>query len=95
MMRIFFSEKLKSLAELMQGSKRNLKESSLLEINYKTMVEPNGKCAQKIPVLVDWFITNFDNFQLEIFLNLTHPVYVSSEEERDQISIRVNNPHLF
>ena len=32
---------------------------------------------------------------MEIFLNLTNPVYVSSSEVQDEIKVRITNPYIF
>ena len=91
-MKIYFSEKLKSLDELMQGTKRSLKED-FLEITYVSHQE--GNCTPLRPALVDWYISKFTNYQLEVFLNFTNPLFVSSSEVQDEISVRVKNPYVF
>ena len=92
MMEIFFSERLKSLAELQFTYKRELSED-ILEIVYINNQE--GNCVPQTPKLDEWFITKFDSDKLEIFLNITNQEYVSSSDLQDELRIRVKNPYLF
>ena len=79
------------MLDLMNNNKRMLTEN-FLEISYEA--QENG-CTTIIPELIDWFITEFENDYMKIFLNLTNPVYVSSSDVADQVNIRVVEPMFF
>ena len=63
-----------------------------LEITY--VGEANG-CTAITPELEEWFITSFENNKIEIFLNFTNPIYVSSSDEKDEIRVKVKEPFIF
>lgn len=57
-MTINFSEKLKSLIDLLNENKRMLKED-FIEITYETI--DNG-CTSIVPELIDWYVISFENY---------------------------------
>ena len=77
LMQILFSEELKSLADLKSENHRLLKED-FLDVKFTSNLE--GGCSPLTPSLVDWYVTRFDNDQMELFLNISNPIYVSSSE---------------
>ena len=52
-------------------------------------------CTSIRPELQDWNVILFDNYKIEIFLNFTNPVYVSSSDDQDELQIRVKEPLFF
>ena len=63
-----------------------------LEIKYTSNIDG---CTTIRPDLQDWSIITFDNYKMEIFLNFSNPVYVSSNDLQDELIIRVKEPFLF
>jgi hypothetical protein len=55
----------------------------------------DSECAVRTPELVDWYVISFENDKMKVFLNMTNPVYVSSSDVQDLISIRVIEPLFF
>jgi len=43
----------------------------------------------KIPELLNWKIEKFLSTHMIFRINLSHPLYVSSSEDRDELTIRV------
>ena len=52
-------------------------------------------CTSIRPKLQDWNVILFDNYKMEIFLNFSNPVYVSSSDEEDELQIKVKEPFFF
>ena len=92
LMQILFSEELKSLAELKSDNLRLLKED-FLDVKFKSNLD--GGCSPLAPDLVDWYVTKFDNDKMELFLNISNPIYVSSSDVQDEIKVTVKNPFVF
>ena len=42
-------------------------------------------CTAIRPELQDWSVTTFDNDKMEIFLNFSNPIYVSSSDILDEL----------
>ena len=63
-----------------------------LEIQYTSNIDG---CTTIRPELQDWSIITFDNYKMEIFLNFSNPVYVSSNDLQDELIIRVKEQFLF
>ena len=91
-LRINFSEKLKSFEDLKNSFKRMLFTEDFLEIQYTSNIDG---CTTIRPELQDWSIITFDNYKMEIFLNFSNPVYVSSNDLQDELIIRVKEQFLF
>ena len=81
-MTIHFSQQLKSYDQLTKeyNNGRNLGEE-FLDIQYISNVD--RICVPTQPSLRFWYVTKFENTKMEIFLNMTNPVYVSSSDIPD------------
>ena len=89
---VHFSEKFKSMADLREGyDRRSLVEDFFL-IQYINNIDG---CTSTKPELIDWYVTEFGQDQMKIFLNITNPVYVSSSEIPCQLKLVVTNRFLF
>ena len=52
-------------------------------------------CTAIRPELREWSVIQFDNNKMEIFLNFSNPVYVSSSDLQDELTIKVKIPFFF
>ena len=75
------------------GHKKRQLTEGFIDISY--INNNDGECISTTPELIDWYITKFDNYKMDIFLNMTNPVYVSSGDIKDVLSVRVLNPFFF
>ena len=73
---------LKSFEELKDGFKRRILTEDFLDIKYISNMEG---CTAIRPELQDWSVTTFDNDKMEIFLNFSNPIYVSSSDILDEL----------
>ena len=95
LMTIRFSEELKSLEQL-QNEFTNRKKRQLIESFFDIQFAASeNACTQIEPKLIDWFVSKFDNEQIQVFLNMTNPVYVSQAKTPDELKIRVMLPPVF
>ena len=88
-MTIEFSELLKTFKELNQ---RRLSES-FVDISYLSNVD--NRCSSIRPAMKGWFVTRFESDKLQVFLNFTNPLYVSSSDISDEINIKVEMNYVF
>ena len=77
----------------MEGVKGRRLGEEILNISYKSNID--SICVPTQPKLNNWMITAFENTQLKIYLNMSNPVYVSSSDIPDEITLQVNNKYMF
>ena len=78
----------------MEGyDRRRFLSEDFIDVEY--ISNNDGSCSSIQPELVDWFVTDFDNKQMKLYLNISNPVYVSSSELSDEVRVTVRNQYLF
>jgi len=97
-----FSETLFSLDELahlgLNITVLNELKDRILNISYRSNaldleVEEGDKIV--IPEMSEWSITNFTRYDLRLKFEFLNPLYVSTYDGKDRMTIRFLNPHLF
>lgn len=51
----------------------------------------NGECTE-LPELLDWGLPIFEREYMELTLNFSSPLSISSSEDKDEIFVKVLNP---
>ena len=99
MLTIWFSQKLKNLTELNNPlfNISSISNSYFFKISYLPyLTHEDDEKNQKIPTLSSWIVSSFTNTKLEIQLNFTNPLLVSSNVQgKDQIEILFKFPQIF
>ena len=68
--------------------------NEVLFVDYRCQYDESQE-AEHIPELIDWKFLSFDERDLTIKLTYSHPLYVSTFEEKDRLDIHVLRPELF
>ena len=73
----------------------NRYKEDVFEVSYATFVTNDIGEEERIPVLHHWYIGSFNELNMTMKFNFTNPLYVSSQERKDELQIRVKEHVLF
>ena len=73
----------------------NTIHKEILDVTYLCNMDQEVRHLNQIPTIRYWEFVSFDEYKMIIKVNFTDPLYVSSTEDKDELSIVLLDPFYF
>ena len=73
----------------------NKNQTEYLQINYTSIFALSAKTNESVPIVNSWKFNSFTKEEMIIDLNFSNPVYVSSQQVKDYLDVKVMNTSIF